>query len=82
MEKHKLDMKLKSNVLKMNSKKNKKHLSVKYISSSVRCFNKVTCFRAAWSTEILLKEIAASVCMIFFDRDSILLTIFLMVGGS
>jgi hypothetical protein len=31
---------------------------------------------------ILLKEIAASALMIFFDKDSILLTILLMVGGS
>jgi hypothetical protein len=30
----------------------------------------------------LLKEIAASALMIFFDRDSILLMILLTVGGS
>jgi hypothetical protein len=31
-------------------------------------------------SQILLKEIAASALMIFFDKDSILLTVLLMVG--
>jgi hypothetical protein len=38
--------------------------------------------RISSDRQIFLKEIAASALMIFFERDSILLTILLMVGGS
>jgi hypothetical protein len=38
--------------------------------------------RISYDRQILLKEIVASALIIFFDRDSIFLTILLMVGGS
>jgi hypothetical protein len=38
--------------------------------------------RISSDRQILIKEIAVSALMIFFDRDSILLTILLMEGES